>query len=117
MRTINKYLRNRDFRQKAWNRIRSKEHPFETITPYYIDNIAGWTVEEQIKSHFDWITEQSRAIDNGAHCHMFHAPKFFRKMLWKKRKSLERNVMAKIRNGHYDLEMPTFKRDADWVWF
>jgi len=123
MRTENKYIRNRRFRVKHWNRIRNQNHPYETLCPYRIDVaprdywVRLWDTLEQIKSHFESIERQARAIENGTHKHWNHAPKHFRKTLWKQRKAQERRVLAKIRQGDYDAVMPTFKKDADWLWF
>lgn len=121
MRINNKYLRNRAYRAKHWNRIRAKEQPFKTYMPwstYNSEYIAyGNSTEEQIENHFEWITEQARRIENGSHRHGNHAPKYFRKILNGSRKAWERRIMAKIRQGDYEAEMPTFKRDADWLYF
>lgn len=109
MRINNKYLRNCAFRQKAWNSIRSKEHPFE---------YCHWGIyEEQVNSNFNWITEQARAIDKGTHRGMFHAPKSYRQFIKSERKGQEKQVMDCIRQGDYDAEFPKWKRDADWLYF
>lgn len=123
MRIKNKYLRNKAFRVKHWNRIRNQSHPFETLCPYIIDVapniywVRGWDEVEQIKSHFEWIDKQSRAIENGTHKRWHHAPKHFRKTIWEHRKAYERNVMAKVLQGDYDAVFPNWKKDADWNWF
>jgi len=116
MKIKNKYLRNRAFRSKHWNRIRSKSHPFETYSPF----LNGWncfSYEQQVKSHFKWIDQQSRAIENGCHAGIFHSTSSFRRILNKQRKAKERMAMQKIRLGEYDVEVPKFKRDADWLYF
>lgn len=123
MRIMNKYLRNRAFRHKAWNRIRVKSHPFETTMPY--DGVhgplywakLGWDYEGQVKRHFKWITEQARAMDKGAHSGLLHAPKDYRRILNSERKAREKHAMDRIRQGDYDAEFPQWKRDADWLWF
>ncbi len=112
MRISNKYIRNRVYRSKHWNRIRHLTNPFE-----YTHGNWYCTTAEQIKNHFEWIDQQARAIENGTHRQWVHAPKHFRKTIWQERKSQERVVMARIRQGDYDAEMPKFKRDADWLWF
>lgn len=123
MRIKNKYIRNRLSRVKHWKSVRNRNHPFVTLCPYRIDVapsaywVRNWDTEEQIKSHFEWIDEQARAIESGHHRSFFHAPKHYRQRLWKLRKAQEKVVMAKIRQGDYDAEMPTFKQDADWLWF
>ena len=121
MRINNKYLRNHAYRNKHWKRIRAKEHPFETLTPYYLGNggywSGDWTFEKQVKRHFEWITEQAWAIENGTHRGMFHATSGFRRILNKQRKARERAALNKIRNGDYDAELPIFKKDADWLYF
>lgn len=81
---------------------------------YYI---RGWTFEEQVRDHFEWIDKRARAMENGTHKRWHHAPKHFRQTLWQERKAQERSVMAKINQGDYDLELPTYKKDADWLWF
>jgi hypothetical protein len=123
MRIDNKYIRNRRFRAKAWSRIRNQSHPFETMMPYSIHSassdywIRRWTFDEQVKSHFEWIEQQARAIDKGTHKTWKHASSGFRRQLNKERKAQERHAMAKIRNGDYEVEVPKFKRDADWLYF
>lgn len=79
--------------------------------------VRKWSTEEQIKRHFEWIAEKARAMESGHHRSFFHAPKHYRKTLWKQRKAQEKTVLARIRKGDYDAEMPKFKRDADWLWF
>lgn len=116
MKIQNKYLRNRAFRRKVWNRIRAKSHPFETYMPF-VSSYYSNTCEDQIKRNFKWITEKARAIDKGTHREMFHAPKHYRKILNAKRKAREKYAMDRIRQGDYDAEFPTWKRDADWLWF
>jgi len=112
MRIENKYNRNRAYRAKHWKRIRRQNNPYEhTHGAWY------YTSEEQVKSNLEGITNQARAIENGSHKHWHHAPKHFRKSIWMERKAQERNVLAKIRQGDYDAEMPAFKKDADWLWF
>ena len=112
----NKYIRNRCFHVKHWKRIRSKEHPYKTMCPF-LSPWYSWTYESQIKYHFEDITTRSRAIENGTHRHWNHAPKHFRKILNNRRKARERNALAKLRQGDYEVEFPKFKRDADWLWF
>lgn len=119
MRIKHKYLRNRHFWNKHWKRIRAKEQPFKTLCPYY-----GWPhgksfyndAEEQVKHHFEWITQQARALETGQSCFM-NSPAFFRRLLNKKRKSCEKTVMAKIRQGDYEAELPYFKKDANFLYW
>ena len=118
MRIKNKYLRNRSFRIKHWNYIRSKSQPYKTIMPWFGYNTeSSYSADEQIKNHFEWITQQSRAIENGCHTGMFHSTSSFRRLINKERKAKERAVMQKIRNGNIDVEFPKFRRDADWYYF
>jgi hypothetical protein len=117
MRIQNKYIRNRCFRNKAWKTIRDQSHPFKTYAPYYIYGTKYYSFEDQVKQNFEWIAEQARAMESGHHRSFFHAPKHYRKILWKQRKAQERSVMTRIRNGDHELESPKFKRDADWLWF
>jgi hypothetical protein len=117
MRIQNKYLRNRAFRIKSWKRIRAKSHPHETYMPYMFLGKWQWTAEEQVKSNFERITEQARAIDKGNHRSFWHAPKHYRKILNAERKAREKYAMDRIRQGDYDAEFPKWKRDADWLWF
>ena len=119
MRTMNKYLRNRAFRSKAWRRIRTKSHPHETYMPFGLDGkiLPDWTAEEQVKRNFREISEKARAVDKGTHRGMFHAPKHYRKFLNAERKAREKYAMDKIRQGDYDAEFPKWKRDADWLYF
>jgi len=123
MRIKNKYLRNRAFRTKYWNRIRAKSHPYETMMPYnwhfgplYYEHL-GQDTEDQIKRHFEWITEQARALENGSHYGMFHATARFRRTIDREKKAKVRVAMQKIRSGDYDIEIPQFKKDADWLYF
>jgi hypothetical protein len=117
MRIEHKYIRNRRFRCKAWNRIRRQSCPFETITPWCWLGVITYTYEEQVKNHFEWIEKQARAIDRGTRKHWNHASASFRRELNKQRKAKERSALARINNGNYELELPTFKRDADWLYF
>lgn len=118
MRINNKYLRNKAFRNKHWNRIRRKSHPFDTYNPYglYSSHMTS-PVEEQIRRNFEWIEQQARALESGNSGGLFHATSGFRRMLNSMRKAQERTAMARIRNGNYDTEMPKFKNDADWFYF
>jgi hypothetical protein len=117
MRIENKYIRNRRFRCKAWNRIRRKSQPYETVMPWSWLGVTTYTVEEQLKNHFEWIEKQARAIDSGTRKHWNHASPSFRRELNKQRKAKERSVLERINNGNYELEFPAFKRDADWLYF
>jgi hypothetical protein len=110
---MHKYLRNRAFSAKHWNRIRSKSHPYHTITSMY----RGWSYEDQIKSNFESIEERARTLESGSHRSFYHAPSAFRRVLTQRRRAKEKNVLAKIRNGNYEAEMPKFRRDADWNYF
>lgn len=112
MRIKNNYLRNRHFRLKHWKRIRSLYNPYS-----YTAGCWCWTTEERINSNFEDIAKRARFLENGTHKHWRHAPKSFRKILNNSRKAQERQVMAKIRNGDYEAELPKFKPDADWLYF
>jgi hypothetical protein len=112
MRTENKYIRNRRFRCKAWKRIRCLYNPYEhTNGSWY------WTTEEQVKNNFEGIAKRARFIDSGSHKHWNHASASFRRELNKQRKAKERHALARINNGDIEYEVPTFKRDADWLYF
>jgi hypothetical protein len=87
------------------------------MMPYHFLGSPNWTFEEQVKNHFEWIDQQARAIDNGTRKHWNHASAGFRRQINKERKAQERHAMAKIRNGDYEVEVPKFKRDADWLYF
>lgn len=123
MRIKHKYLRNRHVRSKYWNRVRSREHPFETFCPYIIDVaprnywIRGWDADEQIKDHFKSIVKETRGMDKGHRWVCFrNSSSTFRRILNKQRKAKFRNAIARIRNGDIDHEMPIFKRDAGWLY-
>ena len=114
MRIKNKYLRNRHVYAMAWNWVRSKEQPYKTLCPFLFSQL-DWQkdYEDQIKYHFEWIEEQARYIVNGSHRISFDsASPIHRRLINAKRKAVERNIMAKIRQGDYDLELPKFKYDA-----
>lgn len=119
MRIKNRYQRNRIARQKYWNSIRSKEHPYETYMPYgYYGYITpGCSEEEQVKSNFEWIDKKARMMDSGNHPGFFHAPKDYRHAIDRRKKAQVRNAMHKINLGDYDAIVPNFKRDADWLYF
>jgi hypothetical protein len=116
MRIKNKYIRNRIFRAKHWKRIRSTEHPYRTYDPYNIYSISYTSYEEQIKRHFEDITLQARAIENGRHSG-HHATSLFRRNLNREYKAKEKTVLSRIRKGDYDVEFHKFKKDAEWLWF
>ena len=116
MRIKHKYLRNRHVYQTTWRRVRAKEHPFETYCRSITWN-DRWREDapEQIQRNFEWITEQTRYIVHGSHrCPYDKAPARYRRNLNHTRKAKERNIMAKIRQGDYDLDVPKFKNDAAW---
>lgn len=118
MKIKHKYLRNRAIRTKYWKIVRNKSHPYETYMPdfngFYMFRSS---TEEQVKRNFEALEVECRCMDSGHHRHTFHAPKFFRKLIWKQRKSRERMAMSHIRQGDYDYEVPKFKKDADWLYF
>lgn len=121
MRIQNKYLRNRHFREKNWKRIRNITHPFETHCPYYYFNgeymtNPHYTYEAQVKWNFEWINIKALALESGDDV-FYNSPAGFRRMLNKCRKGAVRNAMAKIRQGDYEVEMPHFKKDANWLYF
>jgi len=98
--------------------MRNKSHPYETFMPWFLYNsMSGYSTDEQIKDHFDSITEQSRAMENGCHRGVFHSTSGFRRSINNERKAKERAAMQRIRLGEYDIELPKFKRDADWNYF
>lgn len=121
MRIKNKYLRNRHFRRNCWNRVCAKEQPYKTHMPCntYNPEYVAWilTTEQQVENHFSYIEKTVRAIDKGSHRAWAHAPASFRKFLNRGRKALERKALAKIQQGDYEVEVPTFKNDADWLYF
>ena len=119
MRIMNKYNRNRHFRHKAWKRIRAQEQPYKTSMPFGFGGriIPEWSVEGQVKRHFDEIKRKSRAIENGAHKGLFHATSEFRRVINKSKKAQVRRAMSKINHGDYDAVLPTFRKDADWLYF
>jgi len=121
MRIKNKYLRNRYFRIKNWKRISNTKHPFETYCPYhymygeYMTN-PQYSYEAQVNRNFEWVDIEARGLESGAN--VFHnSPAGFRRMLNKQRKAAERIAMAKIRQGDYEVEVPHFKKDANWLYF
>lgn len=121
MRIQNKYLRNRHFREKNWKRIRNNKHPFETHCPYnyYMGEYRCdpcYSYEEQVKRHFEWIDIEAWGLESGANV-FYNAPAGFRRMLNKGRKAAERKAMAKIQQGDYEVEVPHFKKDANWLYF
>lgn len=117
MRTENKYNRNRAFRIKCWKRMRNITHPYETYCPWSIYGYYMSSYEEQVQSNFEWIGIRAKALENGVEGGFFHATSSYRRSINKVRKAKERSAMQKIRNGNYDIEIPTFKRDADWNFF
>ena len=118
---MNKYLRNRAFHQKHWNRIRAKTNPYYTLCPYILWSTCHpwWSHEEQVKDHFKDIEKQARALENGHHAgeYPYNAPAPFRRMLNQRRKAAERQYMAKLRQGDYDAVEPKFRKDAACLWW
>lgn len=48
----------------------------------------------------------------------FHATSTFRRHLNTRHRAQMRNALLRIRNNNeYDVEIPRFKRDADWLYF
>lgn len=119
MRIQHKYIRNRHCWRKNWQRIRVTEHPFETLCPWWGGmKVPRWDVEEQIKDHFEWITEQARRLENGSNRVSFkNASSGYRRMLNGRRKAKERHAMARINMGDWDYEVPRFKNDAVWLYW
>jgi hypothetical protein len=117
MRIKNKYLRNRIFRSKNFNRIRRKEHPYCCSVPWSIDGKIYYPIEEQIEYHFKWINQQARAFENGCHSGVFHATSSYRRIHNQSFKAKEQSALAKINRGNYDIEFPIFKKNADWYYF
>jgi hypothetical protein len=119
MRIQNKYLRNKHFWNKSWNRARVVEQPYKTSCPYWRYGIVyAWSNEEQVKRHFEVITEQARRFVNGSSQVSFrNASASFRRVINAQRKAKESAAMQKIRNGQEDVEMPTFKNDAAWLYW
>jgi len=112
MRTENKYIRNRRFRCKCWKRARSLRNPYEgTHCSWY------WGGEERLKWAFERIALDARHMDKGTHKHWNHASASFRRELNKQRKAKERHALSRINMGDIEYEVPTFKRDADWLYF
>lgn len=116
MRIKHKYLRNKHFWNKHWKRIRAKEQPFKTLFPYSAYTGRLYPTEEQIRQNFEWITQQARALETGQACFM-NSPAFFRRLLNRKRKSRERSALSKIRQGDYEAELPTFRKDANALYW
>jgi len=122
MRIKNKYIRNRSFRTKYWNRIRSIEHPYETYMPctlwgYPTTDAQYDSYERQVNRHFEWIDTRARALESGSHKGMFHATSEFRRIISKQLQAKEAVAMQKIRGGNYDVEFPVYKKDVDWFYF
>lgn len=119
MRIKNKYLRNRLFKQKAWNRAKKiLEGEFSIkigcISPY--ESKMGYTVEYFKKCHRDYIKELSMVFENGCHTGVRHAPKYYKKLLRKKIKAKQKQILIKLLNDE-DVSFDPIKRDADWDWF
>lgn len=115
MRIKHKYLRNRHVYRTTWKRVYRKEHVLETFCPKDWQYLRFGSAEEQIKENLKWIDEQTRYIVNGSHrCPLDSVPSTHRRMLNRERKAQERAIMAKIRQGDYELEFPKFKQDAAW---
>lgn len=112
MRIENKYNRNKHFRNKHWKRVRHLTNPYEhTHGAWY------YSSEQQVQHNFEQISQRARFIESGTHKHWHHASSDFRRILNKQRKAQERSAMRKICNGDYDMDVPIFKRDADWLYF
>ena len=123
MRIQNKYLRNKHFWNKSWNRARVVEQPYKTFCPYWPSWRSDLTSplresEEQVQWHFERITKQARRYVNGAsQVSMRNASSSYRRVINAQRKAKESAAMQKIRNGQEDVEMPTFKNDAAWLYW
>jgi hypothetical protein len=95
--------------------VRAREHPYQTFMPWRWNTpyMTRGNAEEQVKENFECIDEQTRYIVHGSHrCPYDKAPARYRRNLNHTRKAKERNIMAKIRQGDYDLDVPKFKNDA-----
>lgn len=114
MKIKNKYLRNRAFRAKHWNRIRSESHPYQ-----YTHGAWWYPSKEQVSNNFEDITRKARVLENGTHKQwiVWNASADFRRLINKQRKARYRNIMNKIRNGNYDVEFNKYHNDATWFYF
>jgi hypothetical protein len=126
MRIKNKYLRNRLFKNKAWNRaknIEGGEFSRKYFTPYWFHEgefIKISSVEEQHQSHINWIKEWVYTFVNGGKRGTRHANKTFRKNIERCERHKVKNVISKILkdvNNVDEYDIPQFKHDADWDWF
>lgn len=117
MKNKNRYYRNRNFRIKYWKRIRNQEHPFRTYFPYMFGEFWDrFSYENQIKENFRLISQNARALESGRRG-WFNAPANYRKHLNDKRKAQERAALRKINSGDYEVEVPEFRNNANWLYF
>lgn len=121
MKIQHKYLRNRAFQSKCWNRMRQITHPFETYMPYTIwrgtQQYNSYSEEEQIRSNFEWIEIRARSLDKGEGPSFWHHPYSCRHLIERQNRAKVKSAMKKINNGYWETEVPIFKYDADWDWF
>ena len=116
MKIKHKYLRNKAFRNKHWNSIRSIEHPYRTYFPYFYGRMMS-SYEEQVKWHFEEIQEKAKSLESGCHSGRYNSTSSFRRVLNQEHKARERAALNKVRQGNYDASFPIFKKNANWYYF
>ena len=121
MRIENKYLRNRlvrnKFRKKA-KQIVGGEFSYKSFYPYWFTLVDPH--ENQLKKHQEDINEKTRAFLKGCDRGVFNAPKKYKKFIERSEKRQVKKALNKmIKNVEEveDIEIPTFKHDANWTWF
>ena len=112
MKIKHKYIRNRLFRQKNWNRIKKMSNPYETILSWWMVD----SVEAQVNRHFKWIDIVSRVLDKGTHKKVFiNNNRYTNRSMFVKNKNQKNKIaMQKINNGQYELEIVNHKHYIDW---
>ncbi len=120
MRIKHKYHRNRLFKRNARKKMVNYlggEFSHKTFFPYCSWGHFTESYEEQLKRHQDWINLRSRHLDKGNHRGYYHAPKWFRNRIERDERRCVKRHLVKMMNGFEDVEIPTFKHNADWSWF
>jgi hypothetical protein len=117
MRISNKYLRNRLAKTKARKKAKRLhgEFSYKAYMPYGWFGTFWKSHDEQIKDRQDYLDRL--AIDFSSGGKSCHAKKWFKKEIERCNRRQVKASINKICKGYDDVEIPTFKYDADWEWF
>jgi hypothetical protein len=113
MKIKHKYLRNRNVKIKQWKRI-CRLFNLNKYSDYKILKMGFF---EAVNERKKILEKYVRALESGTNF-FYNSPSHFKRILNKKRKAKERNIIKKIRNGNYEAEdeLSKFRKNANWLY-